>query len=73
MLNSTIRKLWICFILILALLFFSDLIIHRHDYFGIDGLFAFPSIYGFLSCVFLVFISKVIGIFLKRPEDYYDK
>lgn len=70
--SNNIKKLWLGFIVILALLFLSDLIIHRHSYFGIDGFFAFPSLYGFLSCVFLVFISKLIGIFLKRPEDYYD-
>ena len=73
MLNSTIKKLWIGFLFILAILFFSDLVIHRHDYFGVDGFFAFPSIYGCLSCIFLVIVSKAIGIFLKRPEDYYDE
>ncbi|MBL6770962.1 MAG: hypothetical protein ISQ22_06295 [Rhizobiales bacterium] len=70
--SNNIKKLWLGFIIVLALLFFSDIIIHRHSYFEIDGFFAFPSLYGFLSCVFLVFLSKLIGIFLKRPEDYYD-
>ena len=71
--SDKIRKLWIVFISILIVLLLSDLFIHRHSYFEIDGFFAFPSIFGFLSCIFLVVISKIIGIFLKRPEGYYDE
>jgi UPF0716 family protein affecting phage T7 exclusion len=70
--SNKIRMLWIVFISILIILLISDLFIHRHSYFEIDGLFAFPSIFGFLSCILLVVISKIIGIFLKRSEDYYD-
>tara|TARA_Y100000590_G_scaffold467150_1_gene645018 strand:+ start:19267 stop:19488 length:222 start_codon:yes stop_codon:yes gene_type:complete len=71
--SKQIKRLWIIFITVLIILFFSDLLIDRKSYFKIDEVFAFPSIYGFLSCIFLIVISKVIGIFLKRKDDYYDK
>ena len=71
--SKQVKRLWIIFIMVLIILFFCDLLIDREAYFEIDQIFAFPSIYGFLSCVFLIVISKVIGIFLKRKDDYYDK
>ncbi len=36
-----------------------------------DGWFAFGAIYGFLSCLAMVLFAKVLGWWLKRPENYY--
>jgi len=33
----------------------------------------FYSILGFISCAVLILVSKVLGIFLKVEEDYYDR
>jgi hypothetical protein len=69
---STIRLLWIVFIVILALTVIADLFIDHHGSFGIDGTIGFYAWYGFLSCVVLVVGAKGLGILLKRKDTYYD-
>jgi hypothetical protein len=69
---STIRGLWIAFIVILALTVLADFVIKPHGEFGIDGTIGFYAWYGFLSCVVLIFVSLGLGRLLKRPDDYYD-
>lgn len=69
---ETIRKLWrwgICALILIALL---DLFVEPHPYFGIDGTFGFYSWYGLSTCIAMVIIAKVLGIFLKQGDDYYD-
>jgi len=41
-------------------------------HFGIDGIPLFYSWYGFLTCVGMVVFAKLLGIFLKRRDNYYD-
>ena len=69
---ATIRKLWIAFVAVLALTVLAQLVIGIKGYFGVDGWFGFGAIFGFLVCVAMVFAAKGLGVFLKRPEDYYD-
>lgn len=69
---STIRMLWIVFIVILVLTVLADLVVEHHPHFWIDGTFGFGAWYGFVSCVVLVFFSKALGKFLKRRDDYYE-
>ena len=69
---ATIRKLWIGFSAILALLVFAQLVIGIKGYFGVDGVFGFGAAFGFFSCVAMVLVAKLLGLLLKRPEDYYD-
>ena len=68
----TIRVLWIAFIVVLALTLVPDFFIHPHAYFGIEGSFGFYGWYGFLTCAAMVVVAKVLGIFLKRKDTYYD-
>ncbi len=70
---TTIRVLWIVFIAILAGTVLADFFIDHHGVFGVDGTIGFYAWYGFLSCVVLVFGSRLLGVFLKRPDDYYDR
>jgi hypothetical protein len=70
---STIRLLWIVFIVILALTVLADLFIDHHGDFGIDGTIGFYAWYGFLSCVALVIGSKALAVLLKRKDDYYGR
>ena len=67
------RTIWIIFISLLIITVSGDFFIHRHSNFGIDGYFGFPALFGFLCCVFLIIFSKIIGLFLKRPDNYYDE
>lgn len=69
---DTIRKLWVTFVCILALLVALDLAIDHHSHFGIDGIFGFSAWYGFLACVVLVIVAKAWGALFKRRDAYYD-
>ena len=60
---------------ILVLLVAADFIIQRHEihFFG-DKIPGFWSLYGFISCVLIIVVSKWLGHhWLVRDEDYYDK
>ena len=42
-------------------------------HFGFEKLPGFGSLYGLLSCVLIIVVSKLLGkLWLMRPEDYYD-
>lgn len=69
----TIRLLWVGFGVILALTVVAGLFVHQHVYFGIEDSFGFFAWYGFVTCVAMVVLAKLLGIFLKRPDDYYDR
>ncbi len=61
--------------IILVLLIAADFIIPRHEihFFG-DKIPGFWSLYGFISCVLIIVVSKWLGQhWLVRDEDYYDK
>ncbi|MFQ5579676.1 MAG: hypothetical protein ACE5FZ_03615 [Nitrospiria bacterium] len=46
---------------------------HHHHYFFWDSIPGFYSIFGFISCLILIFFSKGIGhAFLMKDKDYYD-
>ena len=60
---------------ILVLLIAVDFIIPRQEihFFG-DKIPGFWSLYGFISCVLIIVVSKWLGQhWLVRDEDYYDK
>lgn len=69
---ASIRKLWVLFIAILALSVAAQIIWHVHGHFGLDETFGFAAWYGFVTCVAMIVVAKVLGIFLKRRDDYYD-
>ena len=69
---ATVRKLWIGFGVVLALTVVAQFFIKIKGYFGIDGWFGFGAVYGLLACVLMVVVAKVLGVFLKRRDDYYD-
>ncbi|MCB1906964.1 MAG: hypothetical protein KDH15_06310 [Rhodocyclaceae bacterium] len=70
---DSIRKLWIAFIAILALTVIAEFFVEAHPHFGVDALPAFNAWFGFIACVILVFGSKLLGMWLKRRDDYYDE
>lgn len=71
--KSTIKGLWVVFVLILAATVLADFFVVPHPYFGLDGTFGFGAWFGFVSCVALVLIAKLLGGVLKRPDTYYDR
>lgn len=70
---ETIRKLWIGSSVVLALIVAGDLFVEHYNYFGIDATFGFYAWYGFVTCVGMVVGAKLLGIFLKRKDVYYEQ
>ena len=57
---TTIKLLWRVFIAILALTVLAQLVIKVKGYFGVDDWFGFAAAFGFLSCVAMVLLAKVV-------------
>jgi hypothetical protein len=63
------------FYLVLVLIVFADFLVFReHAEYLWDRLPGWSAVYGFGSCVLLIFFSKFLGHQggLMRREDYYD-
>jgi len=41
-------------------------------YFNIDGIIGFYPIFGFLACISLIIIAKILAVVLKKGDTYYD-
>ena len=67
----TIRGLWWGFSGLLAMTVLAQLVFYVKGYFTVDGWFGFGAVFGFLSCLLMVLFAKLLGLFLKRPNDYY--
>jgi hypothetical protein len=57
----------------LVVLLIVDFFIPKHPHFPWEGAPEFYAVYGFVSCVALIFIAKVLRFIVRRDEDYYDK
>ena len=71
--DKAIRRWWLGLIVTLCLSIAAEFFMHPHPYFGFDGTTGFYAGFGFISCVAIVWVSKLLGIFLKRKEDYYQE
>ncbi len=60
------------FYLSLVVLLIIDFFIPKHPEFPWEGAPGFFAVYGFVSCVLLIFIAKVLRIFIKRDENHYE-
>lgn len=69
---DNIRKLIYGSATVLAVVALLDFAIQPYAEFGIDGSKFFYSWYGFATCVGMVVFAKLLGIFLKRKDSYYD-
>lgn len=68
-----VRLLWIVFAVVLAATVVVEVFVDMHGEFGLDESFGFHAWYGFLACVALVLIAKLLGEFVKRRDSYYDR
>jgi hypothetical protein len=55
----------------LATTVLSQTVFESEGYFGVDGWLGFGAVYGFLSCLAMVLIAKLLGRLLKRGEHFY--
>ncbi|MAR78694.1 MAG: hypothetical protein CMM18_00525 [Rhodospirillaceae bacterium] len=69
---KTIKILWLLMFVILAITLLLQAFAHIHGHFIIDESFGFNAWYGFITCVAMVFISKLLAIIVKRKDSYYD-
>ncbi len=51
----------------------ADFAYHKHTEFSFEGWFGFFSIYGVVAYLGLVGLATLLGLLLKRSEDYYDE
>lgn len=66
------RKVRWAFFGILAFLIGLDLLAPKHPHFSWEALPGFYAVYGFVSCVLIVAVSKILGkLWLQKEEDYY--
>ena len=70
---KNIRRLLLSFYMVLAVLLASEFFIHKHASFSVEHFFSFYAVYGFVSCVLLIFLAKILRLIVMRREDYYDK
>jgi len=68
---GTIRVLWVVFAVILAATLAAEALVHMHPRFRLEGWFGFHAAWGFLGCVAMVLFANLLGVFLRRPDDYY--
>jgi hypothetical protein len=60
------------FYISLGILLIVDFFIPKHGHFPWESAPEFFAIYGFVACVSLIFIAKLLRLLVKRKEDYYD-
>lgn len=69
---KSIRWIWIIFVAVLLASLAGDLFVHHHATFGLDASFGFHAWFGFATCIAMILGAKALGLFLKRPDSYYD-
>ena len=69
--NSSLRRVLYTLYTCCAALLVIDALYHRHSVHPWDSWWGFYAGYGFVGCVLLVLIAKLLRRLVKRPEDYY--
>ena len=67
----TIRRLRVGGGVVLGFTVLAEYLVDRHPHFTFDQLPGFNAIFGFLACVALILVAKLIGLALKRADSYY--
>lgn len=60
------------FYAVLVLLIFADYFILRHGTLNFENIPLFFTIFGFISCLCLIFIAGILNLIIKKNEKYYD-
>lgn len=70
---QNLRRLRLGFYIVLGLLVVPDFFLHKHAlFYEVESWPGFYAFFGFVSCVVIIVVSKLLGFLLKRREDYYD-
>jgi hypothetical protein len=74
-----LKRLALGFYAVLAVVAVAEVVVPRlvepdHAHFAFEDLPAWGSLYGLVSCVAIIVVSKLLGkVWLARPEHYYDR
>lgn len=69
---KTKKMLWILLWGICILSVILQLFVHTESHFEEVDFFGFYAVLGFVSCAVCIVVAKLLGLFLKKKEDYYD-
>ena len=70
---ETIKRILGVFYALCLILVGLDFIVHRHIYVDFEKIPTFYAGYGFVACVVLVLLAKIMRILLMRDETYYEE
>ncbi|UCF84042.1 MAG: hypothetical protein JSV50_23285 [Desulfobacteraceae bacterium] len=70
--HKNVQRLLYIFYSSLLVLLIIDFFIHKHGEFPWEAAPEFYAVYGFVSCVSLIFIAKLLRKIVRRKENYYD-
>lgn len=62
---------WVILLFLCVASVVPEFFLTRKGYFGIDGMLGFYALLGLISCVVLVLVGNLLGLVLKRRENYY--
>jgi hypothetical protein len=66
------RRVWLVFAALLAGSVLAQLFVAVQPHYPAEGWFGMPALFGFVACAAMVVFAKLLGVFLKRRDDYYD-
>jgi hypothetical protein len=70
---GNLKKFLRGFYIICAILLAVDFVHHRHVIHDWESMWGFYAVYGFVACVLLVEIAKLMRMVVMRAPDYYDR
>ena len=71
--KENIKKLWVCSIVLLVFLVLVQLIFPIKGHFEVESWIGFGAWFGFIACILMILFSKILGLVVKKPENYYEK
>lgn len=71
--SRNVDRLLRIFYVLCALLVIADFAVHRHIGLDWEKIPTFYAVYGFVACVVLVLLAKLMRKVVMRKEDYYDE
>jgi len=68
---GSVRRLTVAGVVLLLATVLAQFGIAIEAHFGVDGWFGFYAAFGLLACAAMVGVAKLLGLLVKRREDYY--
>jgi len=69
--KENIKKLWVFSIVLLVSLVLVQLFFPIKGHFEVESWIGFGAWFGFIACILMILFSKVLGLVVKKSEDYY--